>query len=129
MNNFGTLLNKYLQPLGSPVDNSNSQVKYVPWQFGVQQGIATRKIKSSVAQFKKFSPGTITGGTLVNTQVNNGTVSNSNLVGGTQSGSLSGQGTFAVGSLSTSAYLFIDSANSRIIVNDGTTNRIVIGNV
>ena len=124
MNNPGTLLNKYLQPLGSPVDNSNSQIKYVPWQWGIQQGISTRKIRSSSAQFKKFSPGTITGGTLVNT-----TVSNSNLVGGTQSGSLSGQGTYAVGSLSGSAYLFIDSANGRIVVNDGTFNRIYIGNL
>src|ERR1035437_168297 len=112
MNNPGTLLNKYLQPLGSPVDNSNSQIKYVPWQWGIQQGISTRKIRSSSAQFKKFSPGTITGGTLVNTQINNGTVNDSALSGGTQSGSLSGQGTIAIG------------GTSGAITNSGGTNII-----
>jgi len=43
-----------------------------------------------------------------------------------------GAGTVIVGlnlGTSSAGYVLLDGANNRIIVNDGTTNRIVIGNV
>lgn len=123
--------NKYLQPLNSPVDKTtNPQQKRVPWEWGVQQGVQLKKIRSSTAFFKKFTPGTLigtmSGGTLVSSQINNGTVNNSLLQAGTQGGSLSGQGTYAMATTSGSAYIFTDSANNRIIGNDGTNARLVI---
>jgi hypothetical protein len=97
MMDYGTLLNKYMQPLGSPVDNTNTQTKYVPWQWGVQQGISTRKVRSSYAYSKQFAPGTligtITGGTMVANQVTGGSINNFTLQNGTHSGVMSGQGT------------------------------------
>lgn len=98
----GTLLNKYLQPLGSPVDNvTGEQEKYVPWQWGVIQGVQVKKIRSSSGYFKKITGGTIAGatvnsGTIGTTTFSSGTITLSVLNGGTQSGSLSAQGTITV---------------------------------
>lgn len=88
-------LNKYLQPVGSPADRiSDAQTQYVPWQWGMQQGVQLRKVRSSTAYFKNFAPGslvgTITGGTMVNSQINNGTINNSLSNSGTLAGTISG---------------------------------------
>lgn len=46
--------NKYLQPTGSPVDSSTPQTAYVPWEFGVQQGIQSKTIRLSKLDIKNI---------------------------------------------------------------------------
>lgn len=45
-------LNQFLQPLGSPADRSDQQDKYIPWEFGVIQGLQTKRIRSSSVYFR-----------------------------------------------------------------------------
>jgi hypothetical protein len=110
MMDYGTLLNKYMQPLGSPIDNSNTQTKYVPWQWGIQQGLQVKKIRSSAGYFHQVQSGSILGN-----QTNNGTLMK----------------TFSIGAANSmgSAQYYFDSTNNRTVVTDGTNNRIVIGNI
>jgi hypothetical protein len=110
MIDYGTLLNKYMQPLGSPVDNSNTQTKYVPWQWGIQQGLQVKKIRSSGGYFAKVSSGSILGNKTFNgTLRNTFTVATANNLG--------------------AATLYTDSDHNRHGVFDGTNNRIFIGSI
>lgn len=86
-------LNKYKQPLGSPIDNTTNPSQ-VPWQFGVKQGVQARQIRASNVNFKNLQPiqnngsmlGTHTLGSqlnLVGTNANKGMINN---LGGTTIG-------------------------------------------
>src|ERR1035437_6925979 len=81
------LQNKYLQPLNSPVDDANPQQKFVPWEWGVQQGVQLKKIRSSTAFFNKLSANilgsvtNITGGTITTSRFSTGTIVNSSFQG------------------------------------------------
>lgn len=47
------LQNKYLQPIGSPVDGvTNAQVKQVPWEWGINQKIQAKQVRLSRANIK-----------------------------------------------------------------------------
>src|ERR1035437_2577861 len=106
-----TELNKYLQPVGSHVDNvTNPQVKRVPWEWGVQQGVQLKKIRSSTGYFNRLSADilgsvtNITGGTINTSQFNNGSIVNS-IFSGTISQPVVSGGTF------TNSYTATGTAN------------------
>jgi hypothetical protein len=127
------LQNKYLQPIDSPIDNSNTQKKYVPWEFGVIQGMQLKKIRSSTGYFKKLSAGTqgttsITNGTITSSLFNSGTITNSSFQG-TISQPVESGGTFTnptinTGTLNTS--LFSGTINNSVLgtpsITGGTVN-------
>lgn len=62
------LLNKYLQPVGSPIDSIPAP-KQVPWEYGIRQGIQVKKIRSShqeISQFQQQISGVFASGTIGN---------------------------------------------------------------
>lgn len=118
--------NKYLQPLGASIDKTqNPQQKYIPYAWGIRQGVQLKKIRSSTGYFQKLSAGvigsvtSITGGTINTSSINSSTITNSNFQG-TVSQPLSMGGTFTnpaiiTGTLTTSLF------------NGGTMNNSVFG--
>ena len=129
--------NKYLQPLESPVDTSTPQAKYVPWEWGVRQGVQTKKIRSSTGYFKKLSAGqigsvtSITGGTITSSSFNQGTITNSSFQG-TISQPVSSGGTFTNPTVNTGTLnnsLYTGTLNNGVLgtpnINGGTVNSVL----
>ncbi len=128
------LVDKYLQPLGTPGNNPPQQ-KYIPWSWGVMQGVQLKKIRSSTGYFKKLSAGivgsitSITGGTINTSTINVSTITNSNFQG-TLSQPVSTGGTFTnptvtTGTLNTS--LFNTGTLGTPSIVGGTFNNGVVG--
>ena len=115
-NNLG--LDPYLFPQNSPyIQNQNQGVTSgYAFDYESERGVISNgKIRTLTAD--KIVSGTIDSSIV--------TVSNldpANLLSGTLTTQMN------VGTI-TGAYVQLDGINNRIIVNDGTTNRIVIGNV
>jgi hypothetical protein len=125
-----TLQNKYLQPLGSPIDNTNVQQKFIPWKWGVAQGVQLRNIRSSSGQFKNLSAGeigsivSITGGTISASSFKSGTINNSIFSGTISQPSVTG-GTFINPVINTSTISTSIFQNGTI--SGGTVNNAVLG--
>lgn len=92
--------NKFLQPLGSSIDKTqNPQQKYIPYAWGIKQGVQLKKIRSSTGYFQKLSAGaigsvtSIDGGTINTSFINSSTITNTNF-SGTLSQPVSTGGTF-----------------------------------
>lgn len=117
-------VDKYLSPLNTP-GNQSPQQKYIPWSWGVRQGVQLKKIRSSTGYFKKLSAGaigsvtSITGGTINTSSVNASTITNSNFQG-MLSQSVSTGGTFTNPTITTG------TLNTSLMSN-GTLNNGVLG--
>ncbi|MHB9161545.1 MAG: hypothetical protein ACYC6W_11785 [Nitrosotalea sp.] len=96
------LQNKYLQPIGALIDRTNQQMTVIPWQFGINQGIQTKRIRSSYVYFKKMAS-LGSSGTLL--------------------------GTMQAGTTSSAGFTLVDNSNNRVAINDGTVNRIYMGSI
>ncbi len=106
-------LDSNLRPLNSPVVNyGNGYITGMDYDSSLERSaVTTSQIRSLTAD--RISAGTVIVGVQVPIV---------NLLNGTLSSTIN-IGTAAAG------YVLLDGPNNRIIVNDGTTNRIVIGNV
>lgn len=99
------LYNKYHQPIGSPADKvTNPLQTKVPWQWGVEQHIQSKKIITSKLQTKTFNFGTLSGTTIIT------------------SGSIQSSGSFvASGVLGT-----MTLSPNGLVIQSGTNNGTVI---
>ena len=116
MDNSGTqgALNAYLIPVGSPYEQNNGQIS--GYQFGYQNEdgvISEAQIAFEAvgnAQIGTAAIGTANIGTLTFNQISGGTIN-----------VLANLGTGSGGSI------VLDGANKRIMINDGSYDRVLIG--
>jgi len=124
---------KYFNPLDSPMYQGSVMPKVVPWEFGIMQGIQTKKVKASTGQFKNLT-GTLTANTIntgtINTSLfQNGTIANNVISGATISQPSVTGGTFINPTINTGTFnisLMTGTLNGALIgtpqVNHGTLN-------
>lgn len=126
--------NKFLQPQNAPSDSSTLQTKYVPWEWGIRQGVQLKKIRSSTAYFKKLSAGaigsvtSISGGSIDTSAFTRGTITNSTFQG-TISQPIESGGTFTNPTINTATIntsLFGGTFNNGVLgsptITGGTIN-------
>lgn len=126
-------LNPFLFPNNSPYVQNLGLTSAYDFDYQNEAGIITNgkirtltadkivsgTIDASVITVANVDPANINAGT-VNSNVN---LNPASLLGGTLNTTMN------VGSASGSAYVKLDGPNNRIIVNDGTVDRIIIGNI
>lgn len=116
MNNLD--LNPYLFPKDSPYAQNQGATSFYAFDYENEAGIISNgKIRTLTAD--KITSGTINAGiiTISNLSVNPEDITSGTLLTQVNIGTTAG------------GYLQADGVNNRFVVNDGTTNRIAIGNV
>ena len=111
-------VNSFYQPYNAPVTSGTTVVSGYDFQANNERSVVTG------AFLRTFTADKIVAGTLdANTvAIVNLTVAPSSINTGTITNAVN-VGTSATG------YVKLDGPNNRIVVNDGTTNRIIIGNI
>ena len=128
-------LDKYLTPINSGMSQGSIPPHKVPWEFGVSQGIQSKKIRSSSGYFKHLSAGTIGTATYNNAIItaslfNGGSVTNASIQGGTMPNAYITGGTInntTFGTPSMTGGTFNNNVLGTPSVNGGTYNNAVMG--
>jgi hypothetical protein len=134
MDNLG--LNEFLQPVNSPITQNIGAVSSYDFSDSYERSVIGR------SQIKNLAVGSAQVGTAVISDVNiadgaivtrtiaGSAVTNAKILDINASKITAGTVVVALNlGTSASGSLILDGANNRILVHDGTTNRIVIGNV
>lgn len=110
-------LDAYLFPINSPYAQNQGATSGFAFDYENETGVISNgKIRNLSAD--KITSGTIDAGVVTVSNIDPADIN---------SGTLSTQ--VNVGTTISSSYVQLDGANNRIVVNDGTTNRIIIGNI
>lgn len=134
MENLG--LNEFLQPVNSPIAQNQAAVYSYQFDYQNERGVvSTGKIKNAsitnaLIGSAAIDDVNIANGAIVTDKIADGAVTNDKVVSINASKITAGTVIVALNLGTASAgSLILDGANNRIVVHDGTTNRVVIGNI
>jgi hypothetical protein len=133
MDNLG--LNEFLQPVNSPITQNIGAVSSYDFSDSYERSVIGSQIKnlavgSAQVGTAVISDVNIADGAIVTRTIAGSAVTNAKILDINASKITAGTVVVALNlGTSASGSLILDGANNRILVHDGTTNRIVIGNV